>query len=271
LAGCAKNLNQDHLVCGQFLCDILIMVHVTKTLYVVLLAAFAAGTPSLKATLVIGPGDFTTDGVGFNNLTSLTGSAGVLTDLTFTSSTSAANADTDYYHSTLSQEVSSSMSVEALLDQSPYTGALNPGTATTFQFGAIVPQNATLFVFGRGNDWPTSAIATDISGADLDLTLALPGTGGTFALTVTGAPWSRSSGGDFGSNLAGWSFELGELTGTGNLSDVAGVRFDRGNDNFDPTLVGYGVIPEPSSAALMLLFAGMLLQRIRRNLNQLAR
>jgi hypothetical protein len=204
-------------------------------------------------------GQFTT--LPGNTLTSVNG----MTDLAFTSSTSAGNGNTDYWHSTLSREVSSGLAQAALLDQSPYTGALNPGIATTFQFGAAVPLNATFFVFGRGNEWPTSAIATDVAGADLDLTVSIPSPGSTFALTVTGTPWARNPGANFGDNLAGWTLDLAEFTGTGNPADVGGLRLDRGDGNFDPTLVGYGVIPEPSSAALILVFGSLLLARFRRS------
>ena len=231
-----------------------------------LIAFVLVGGSAAKATLIIGASDFTTDGIGVNNLTSVTTASGTLTDLTFISSTSAANADTDYWHSTLSQEVSSGLAVEALLDQSPFTGALNPGVSTTFQFGTSVPQNASFFVFGRGNNWPTSAIATDIAGADLDLTVALPDPGTTFALTVAGSPWARNPGANFGSSLGGWTFELSEFVGTGNTSDVAGIRLSRTDNNFDPTLVGYGAIPEPSTAALMLIFGAGLMRRMRRKL-----
>jgi hypothetical protein len=145
-----------------------------------------------------------------------------------------------------------------------FTGVLNPGVATTFQFGSAVPANATLFVFGRGNDWPTSAIATDISGADVDLTVSLPNPSGNPALVTSGSVWARNPGTNFSGNLGGWSFDVGELTGTGNLADVASIRLDRSTDTFDPTLVGYAVIPAPSSAALVLLFGGLILRRVRR-------
>ena len=160
------------------------------------------------------------------------------------------------------QEVASGLAVEALTDHSPYTGALNPGRATTFGFGAAVPADVTFFVFGRGNNWPTSAVAIDGAGADLDLTVPLQNPGATFALTVAGTPWARNPGANFGSNLAGWSFGVNEFTGTGDLASVAGIRLDGNDNNFDPTLVGYGsAIPEPSSAALALFMSSLLLLR----------
>ena len=191
----------------------------------------------------------TTDGSAPNNLISITTASETLSTLVY--SDSSHTGTNRYWHSTLSTDPLSGTA--ALDDGSPYTGVLNPNRATTTYTFDFAPRDQdTMFLIGRGNDWPSSIVATDSAGTDLPLTLNL--TSGSQFFPVGSNDWARNNGTNFSNGLGGWTFALEDFTGTGDIADVRGIRYERDNNNFDPTLIGIA-IPEPSRALLLLVGA----------------
>ena len=124
-----------------------------------------------------------------------------------------------------------------------------------------------LFVFDVGSaDGPIDFVLIDgVGGGTVGNTLLNVNSNAT---TIADIDFERVNGGGTTTTLntpvKGLAFTFSEFGLTaGQLSSVAGVRFINGS-GFDPALVGFTAIPEPSQAALLFLGAFALLGCRRR-------
>lgn len=150
------------------------------------------------------------------------------------------------------------------------TGTLNVDQGTEFRFGRTLAQSERVFIIRDG----APGVAETITLQAINLSNAVIG---TLAITIDntdvggslgpGATLQRESGAAdlAGRDRVGLSFLVSDILGTGDKSQIAGLRVaNSGNPSvWDVTAVGLAVIPEPGTLALAAAGGLMLLVRRR--------
>jgi len=227
---------------------------------VAVLAAVIIATPASAAvvgiTTVTWDPAVATPIVSDANLTSIT--AGGTTYANLTAATSAATVDSGTLGGLLFYSgTAPANGLAAVTDGlNATTGSGNIGDGVNFFFGQNV-DGANLFFVDIGAADLTTVRPIDGAGNLIgDFTLSTLSGGGTQfgSITLVGVATVA---------IRGVLFNTSDFSGTGSLTGVEGIRLAA--DNLDPMVVGIAAVPEPSSAALLLLGTLGMAMRRRKN------
>jgi len=151
----------------------------------------------------------------------------------------------------------------AVSDLNIVTGSLNTGVATIYGFTQPMDSMSLFFATANyGGDSPASVTAVNSLGQDISNPISIGS--GDIGGTLISIETNRSDSGTLNRTVRGFTFLAGDFTfiNGNDVSDFAGFHF--GSSNYDVQDVGM-VVPEPTSAVMLLGGLGLLTLRRRRS------